>query len=279
MQIFDLRSHFFEQPLGGGSSSAHPYVIFRTEPYGIQSGSIHDAVCAGILASAELRQHLSVGTLAPGNENHDVVAAGEFGQFPVTGRHLPADGIVHGKKIRRRHLPCKRIAYLLVLHRAFCSLGEDIDVSGRVDPAVGESLLFGPEEPVTRGEFIAMCAELLGQDPEAEPLESGFADEIPAWLRPYVSTALQCGFLQGVPGQDGLLLEAGKPVTHAQAAAMLGSMLGLSPEASPVMGDLTAASSEVLPLSRRDAAQLLYGAAQYSAAHSEAPGLLAWAAR
>ena len=144
---------------------------------------------------------------------------------------------------------------------------------------VGESLLFGPEEPVTRGEFIAMCAELLGQDPEAEPLESGFADEIPAWLRPYVSTALQCGFLQGVPGQDGLLLEAGKPVTHAQAAAMLGSMLGLSPEASPVMGDLTAASSEALPLSRRDAAQLLYGAAQYSAAHSEAPGLLAWAAR
>ena len=94
-----------------------------------------------------------------------------------------------------------------------------------------------------------------------------------------MSTALQCGFLQGVPGQDGLLLEAGKPVTHAQAAAMLGSMLGLSPEASPVMGDLTAASSEALPLSRRDAAQLLYGAAQYSAAHSEAPGLLAWAAR
>ena len=163
---------------------------------------------------------------------------------------------------------------------------------------VGGALLFGPEKPVTRGEFLAMAAALL---PEAgEPLtDAGFSDggELPAWLRAPVTAALRRGCLRGVPTEAGLALDPDSPVTQAQGAAFLARMLALPlPETEAVAAleprvpawaaeSLAAVrQAELLPLTdpgaaltRRQAARALYQAALYLEGR-DTGSLLSWAA-
>ena len=154
--------------------------------------------------------------------------------------------------------------------------------------------LFCPDESVSRGEFIAMCVSLTGKSPQR--LETGFidTDNTPLWLQPYVSTALQCGYLGGIPTENGLALEADAPMTNAQAAVMVSNLLAL-PEAdsqsvstigedvpawaASALGAVETAGFQALgdpngALTRRDAALLLYRSWQLS---DEDHGLLAWA--
>ncbi len=154
--------------------------------------------------------------------------------------------------------------------------------------------LFCPDETVSRGEFIAMCVTLTGQEPQR--LETGFidSDDTALWLQPYVSTALQCGYLGGIPTENGLALEADAPMTKAQAAIMLADLLNL-PEtdaqvvsaldadvpvwAASALGAVETAGFQELSgqdgaLSRRDAALLLYRCHQLS---GEDQSLLSWA--
>lgn len=166
---------------------------------------------------------------------------------------------------------------------------------------VSGQLLFGPGKPVSRGEFIAMCAGLMDRDESEAALSTGFVDEAdtPDWLGSYVSTALRCGYLRGIPTADGLALDAGSNITQAQAVKMVGSMLGLAQtDTQTVMaqeddvpvwaaGAISAMAEEHLytatepdaTLTRRDAALLLYNACRYGRADSEESSLLSWAAR
>ena len=165
--------------------------------------------------------------------------------------------------------------------------------------SVGGTMLFRPEETVTRGEFLAMCAGLVG--PGEETVSTGFSDEAstPAWLGPHATTALRCGYLNGVPSPGGLRLDADAPMTQAQGARMVSAILGLGGSGTEtVMGQTDGLpvwvrdSAEALsrlelftitdangPMTRRDAALLLYRAGQYAAAQEKSTGLLAWAAR
>ena len=162
---------------------------------------------------------------------------------------------------------------------------------------ISGELLFQPDETVTRGEFIAMCVALTGRDEDAEALSTGFADEAetPTWLSPYVSTALRCGYLTGLPSEEGLTLQASSPITQAEAAKMVSALLSLPEENSQAVMALedgiptwaagaasaveTANVFEVsdagAPLTRREAALLLHRTAQQ--AQREDYSLLSWA--
>lgn len=165
--------------------------------------------------------------------------------------------------------------------------------------SISGQLLFEPDEPVTRGEFIAMCVSLTGNQEEDGYLMTGFADEseTPQWLTPYIATALRCGYISGVPTDQGLKLMAGSEITQAEAAKMVANLLGLpQSDLEPVMGtedtlpawasgavaalsqaQLYTVSDANAPLTRGDAALLLYHAFQEAEKNAEDSSLLAWA--
>ena len=159
---------------------------------------------------------------------------------------------------------------------------------------VGGQPLFHPEESVTRGDFIAMCVCLTGQNEGEISLSTGFADEsdTPTWLSPYVSTALRCGYITGVPTEQGLALNADAPITEGEAAKIVSSLLAL-PETTVVSSledehwaqgaiaamaeaDIYHVSDADAPLTRGNAAMLLYEV-HLTAAKEENSTLLAWA--
>ena len=51
---------------------------------------------------------------------------------------------------------------------------------------IAGQLCFAPDETVSRGEFLVMAMRVLGMEPDAAVLTSGFADEAAtaAWMRP-----------------------------------------------------------------------------------------------
>jgi hypothetical protein len=141
---------------------------------------------------------------------------------------------------------------------------------------VAGQLLFGPEETVTRGEFIAMCAGMTGLVETDQTVSSGFADEAdtPAWLGPYVTQALRCGYLTGVSTDQGLSLDPDSDITQTAALEMVSSMVSQT-DSEALCSDFAQLTDE--PLTYRQAAKLLYAAQQY--AQSETSSLLAWAAK
>lgn len=158
---------------------------------------------------------------------------------------------------------------------------------------IDNETLFQPDNAVTRGEFIAMCAALTGMNQDQALVEVCFVDEVPQWLTEAVSAAVQCGYLTGIPTEDGLLLSAGSTMTQGEAATMIRNMLNLpTAEAQTVMADLetdwaaeavmavnTAGILEIsdstAPLTRRDAARLLYQAGMMAEENENT--LLSWA--
>ena len=161
--------------------------------------------------------------------------------------------------------------------------------------SVAGKLLFAPEEQVSRGEFTAMCVALTQAQPEL--LETGFidGDEMPLWLQPYVGAALKCGYLSGIPTENGLAMEASDPIRQGEAAVMLARVLNLPQSedqsvlaqedslpawAASAVSSMRDAGLEDLsdtaaPLTRRDAAMLLYSA--WNLAKNQESSLLSWA--
>lgn len=118
---------------------------------------------------------------------------------------------------------------------------------------------------------------------------------MPLWLQPYVGAALKCGYLSGIPTENGLAMEASDPIRQGEAAVMLAKVLNLpenedqtvlAPEdslpawaasavASVQDAGLTDLSDTAAPLTRRDAAMLLYSA--WNVAKNQESSLLSWA--
>lgn len=153
-----------------------------------------------------------------------------------------------------------------------------------VGEQVGSSSCFCPETPVTRGQFLAMLAEVL-EIPADEASLSAIPEETPQWLKPYAAAALRSGLMDGLPKES---LDTGAPVTGGEAAVMLQNALDLTVttqtlEASQGMKDETTwATASLLAMSgvgiqldetavmtRADVAQLLY---QVSKIAPTAPG-------
>lgn len=113
-------------------------------------------------------------------------------------------------------------------HYAAVSLAEkDIFVGERV----GGLYLFHPGAPVTRSEFLTMCMKLAETDILSGVLTTGFADdsEIPAYLKPYVSTALLSGMINGYAnGRNTAVFNGENLISYPEAAVMLNKALSLT---------------------------------------------------
>ena len=154
---------------------------------------------------------------------------------------------------------------------------------------VGSDVYFYPDGEVSRGEFLVMAMHAVGFDEVNEVSTTVFADDvdIPDYIKDYVAAAYELGYINGVRNEKGLCFEAGRSITRAEAAVMLGNMLDVStPTSIPTFNDgaeipawaspavyslnsigvMSASGGNISPLSsltRGDAAQMLANVMNY----------------
>ena len=92
---------------------------------------------------------------------------------------------------------------------------------------LGDDCCFSPERAVTRGEFLAMTMKALGIAGDDKAATTGFEDECPAWLKPYLAAAQRSGLVRGYATETGAEFRSGDPITGAEAAAMVSLALEL----------------------------------------------------
>lgn len=92
---------------------------------------------------------------------------------------------------------------------------------------INDQLCFQPEQTVTRGEFLSMVMEVLDQPLQEELTSTGFVDEAPQWLKPYLAAAMRSGLVSGYPTAQGVEFRANQPITQQEAAVMLQNALQL----------------------------------------------------
>ena len=141
---------------------------------------------------------------------------------------------------------------------------------------VGDTICFQPEKQVSRGEFVAMLVRSLDLPVEESADYTGFTDEIPSWLKPYLAAALRSGL---TAGWKGTVFDAQKPITGAEAALLLHNALDM-----PALGleeqtalEVLSANGVALPqeeMTRAQAAEALYRVSKLA---STAPGTLVFA--
>lgn len=144
-----------------------------------------------------------------------------------------------------------------------------------VGEQLGSDYVFHPQQTVSRGEFLTMCMVLSEEDILSGTLSTGFMDDeqIDAWLKPYVSTALMEGHIQGLAASGGASFESSAEIRMQDACSILNSVLGITNVAnlgqdrqSQAVSNLAACGivdeSAALdaPLTRAQAASMLAGA-------------------
>ena len=100
---------------------------------------------------------------------------------------------------------------------------------------VGECMngfyFFQPDAAVTRSQFVAMVMDAAGLEALEGVERTGFADDeaIETWAKPYVSSALKSGLIQGSLDESGQAVFRGsETVTTAEAAVLLDRALQIT---------------------------------------------------
>jgi hypothetical protein len=122
-----------------------------------------------------------------------------------------------------------------------------------VGEQVGANPCFSPDREVTRGEFVTMLVKALDIPTEEELAVTGYTDETPRWLQPYLAAAIRSGLTAGLPDQE--TFGADTAITQAEARLMLCNALDEAAETAFAEGH------EGI-LTRSDAAGMLYRAAK-----------------
>jgi hypothetical protein len=170
-----------------------------------------------------------------------------------------------------------------------------------VGEKIGKYHYFDPDTVLTRGEFLSMCLTMADISLLEDITKTGFADdeEMPLWLKPYVSTALMSGMIKGYFTPTGsVVFDAMAPVTKAEAAVLIDGILKLNDVESTGSFDLPTipawASQSVTnlyacdilgeyplvpdqALTRADAAEMLSSAMDLLDARDSKDSLLSWA--
>ena len=90
------------------------------------------------------------------------------------------------------------------------------------------NLCFNPDKEVTRGEFVTMLVKSLELETQPEITLTGYGDDIPQWLKPYLTAAVRSGLTAGLPEQQ--TFGSDTPITGMEAAVMLCAALDLHAE-------------------------------------------------
>ena len=153
-----------------------------------------------------------------------------------------------------------------------------------VGEKIGGSLCFNSDRPVSRGEFLAMMVKALNIPVDEEADFTGYTDEAPQWLKPYLAAALRSGLTAGVRTLETGSFGANDPITGGEAAVMLQNAMDLTVSAAALedaedswaaaavatMNENGIAITAGDTLTRGQVAEILY---QACALAEEAPGL------
>ena len=97
-----------------------------------------------------------------------------------------------------------------------------------VGEQIGGQLCFQEEKTVSRGELVAMVVKVLGIPVEEDAVFTGYSDEIPQWLKPYLAAAMRAGLTAGLPVSEDGAFGANQPATGAEAAVLLQNAIDLA---------------------------------------------------
>ena len=141
-----------------------------------------------------------------------------------------------------------------------------------VGEQIGGRYCFQPDKPVTQGEFLALCMLAADKPILQGVMRTGSADDetLPDWMKEVVASAA----LQGLENGEGFHAES--PISRAEAARMLNTILGLYPQTSKEadetmqaclnlqsVGIMRKSSADSTILNREEAAQMLAAAADF----------------
>ena len=121
---------------------------------------------------------------------------------------------------------------------------------------VNGQFCFSPDETVSRGQFLAMLMQVLELPVDRNATVTGFADDAPQWLKPYLAAALRSGIISGYPAGDGVEFRASQAVSADEAALMVSRALDFAVPAAVMDDDALPLGLD--PLTRADAAKTLY---------------------
>ena len=127
---------------------------------------------------------------------------------------------------------------------------------------VNGQFCFSPAESVSRGQFLVMLMEVLELPVDRSATETGFLDESPQWLRPYLAAAMRSGIVSGYPAEGGVEFLADRAVSADEAAAMIRNAMQFAVPTAAMEGDDGAMEGLPMgmdPLTRSQAAKALYG--------------------
>lgn len=91
---------------------------------------------------------------------------------------------------------------------------------------VGGTACFQPDKTVSRGEFLTMLVKTLDMKVDETSEFTGFMDEAPNWLKPYLAAALRSGMTENWPDRE--VFGASSPITGAEAALLVRNGLDLT---------------------------------------------------
>jgi hypothetical protein len=95
---------------------------------------------------------------------------------------------------------------------------------------VGETLAdnacFSPRQTVSRGEFLTMLVKTLEIPTEESLTHTGYTDEIPQWLQPYLAAAVRSGLTAGLPEQEEFGCDTA--ITGAEVSVLLQNALDIT---------------------------------------------------
>ena len=97
-----------------------------------------------------------------------------------------------------------------------------------VGEQVGGEYCFNENTPVSRGQFVAMAVKVLGIPTEEAASYTGYTDDIPNWLKPYLAAAMRSGMTAGLPASESGAFGADEAITGGEAAVMLQNAMDLS---------------------------------------------------
>lgn len=155
-----------------------------------------------------------------------------------------------------------------------------------VGEQVGGSQCFREEKTVSKGDFLVMMVKTLGIPVDENATYTGYTDQVPSWLQPYLAAAMRSGLTANLPISETGALGIDDPITGAEAAVMLQNAMDLSISAGAIPVDkevpdwaasaVMAMNDNGIPvngtttLTRGEVAIILYRANRLS---SSAPGL------
>lgn len=141
---------------------------------------------------------------------------------------------------------------------------------------MGNEYFFRPQQTMSRAQFTALVMAAVDVEPLEAISRTGFADDevMDVWAKPYVSSALRAGLVQGSLDEYGqVVFLADSPVTAAEAAVLLDRALNVTEVADTLSVSPAWASQSVAnldscgllpvsaefdqPLTRADAAIML----------------------